>query len=94
MRLGPSWDINRVIDWGGGTGSGLWYISLLYRFYSLNWLRASVYSFQEGIDSEHEPHAVTSSINSYLAVDKREGLVDIGKRLVNRMFFSVSPNQY
>lgn len=25
QRLGPSWSIQRVIDWGCGTGSGLWY---------------------------------------------------------------------
>jgi ribosomal protein RSM22 (predicted rRNA methylase) len=25
-RLGPSWKIERVIDWGAGTGSGLWLI--------------------------------------------------------------------
>lgn len=24
QRLGPEWDIKRVIDWGAGTGSGLW----------------------------------------------------------------------
>ena len=50
-------------------------------------LRASLYSFQENAGGEHEPHAMTSSIKSYLAIDKREGLVGIGKRLVNRMHF-------
>jgi len=29
LRIGPSWNIDRIIDWGAGTGSGLWYISLL-----------------------------------------------------------------
>lgn len=24
-RLGPSWNVDRVIDWGSATGSGLWY---------------------------------------------------------------------
>lgn len=23
-RLGPKWEISKVIDWGAGTGSGLW----------------------------------------------------------------------
>lgn len=26
QRLGPDWSIERVIDWGAGTGSGLWYV--------------------------------------------------------------------
>lgn len=25
MRLGPSWSIQNIIDWGAGAGSGLWY---------------------------------------------------------------------
>ena len=24
LRLGPSWSVDRIIDWGAGTGSGLW----------------------------------------------------------------------
>jgi ribosomal protein RSM22 (predicted rRNA methylase) len=24
-RLGPTWKIERIIDWGAGTGSGLWF---------------------------------------------------------------------
>lgn len=28
VRLGPRWNIDRVIDWGAGTGSGLWCIFL------------------------------------------------------------------
>jgi hypothetical protein len=54
-------------------------------FSPLNLLRASLYSFQE--NAENEPHATISSIKSYLGIDKREGLVDIGKRLVDRMCF-------
>ena len=27
-RLGPSWQIERVIDWGAGTGSGLWSVNI------------------------------------------------------------------
>lgn len=25
-RLGAEWNVQRVIDWGAGTGSGLWYV--------------------------------------------------------------------
>ena len=28
-RLGPEWQIERVIDWGAGTGSGLWLVNAL-----------------------------------------------------------------
>jgi len=24
-RLGPTWKVERIIDWGAGTGSGLWF---------------------------------------------------------------------
>ena len=30
-RLGDEWRVERVIDWGAGTGSGLWFITLLLR---------------------------------------------------------------
>ena len=26
QRLGPEWTVDRVIDWGSGTGTGLWYV--------------------------------------------------------------------
>ena len=29
QRLGPEWQIERVIDWGAGTGSGLWLVNVL-----------------------------------------------------------------
>ena len=29
QRLGPKWQIERVIDWGAGTGSGLWLANAL-----------------------------------------------------------------
>jgi len=29
QRLGPEWQIEKVIDWGAGTGSGLWLVNLL-----------------------------------------------------------------
>lgn len=25
-RLGPEWKVDHVIDWGSGTGSGLWFV--------------------------------------------------------------------
>jgi ribosomal protein RSM22 (predicted rRNA methylase) len=30
QRLGPQWQIERVIDWGAGTGSGLWLATLIH----------------------------------------------------------------
>ncbi|KAF8807962.1 Rsm22-domain-containing protein [Phlegmacium glaucopus] len=70
-RLAPDWEMKRIIDWGSGTGSGLW---------------ASLHSFQKAptnqIDDEHVISAINSTITSYLGVDKREGLVSIGKKLV------------
>ena len=26
QRLGPDWQVQRVIDWGAATGSGLWFV--------------------------------------------------------------------
>ena len=31
QRLGPEWEIERVIDWGAGTGSGLWLVTFFRR---------------------------------------------------------------
>ena len=25
-RLAPDWEMKRIIDWGSGTGSGLWFV--------------------------------------------------------------------
>lgn len=33
QRLGPEWTVDRVIDWGSGTGTGLWYVVLLHLNY-------------------------------------------------------------
>jgi ribosomal protein RSM22 (predicted rRNA methylase) len=30
QRLGPSWQVSKVLDWGSATGSGLWYGPLLF----------------------------------------------------------------
>lgn len=32
-RLEPDWEVNRIIDWGAGTGSGLWYVEVSPRIY-------------------------------------------------------------
>ena len=59
----------------------------LHAISSLNFTRASVYSFNSHIGhGAHDPTAVNSSIKSYLGIDKREGLVSIGKRLVNSKY--------
>ncbi|KAI8981200.1 mitochondrial small ribosomal subunit Rsm22-domain-containing protein [Trametes punicea] len=72
QRLGPEWQVRRVIDWGAATGSGLW---------------ASGHAFQKDVLDRH-PSDMTdiqisrSSLDSYVGIDKREGLVRIGKRLI------------
>ncbi|KAI9057056.1 hypothetical protein FKP32DRAFT_1598544 [Trametes sanguinea] len=72
QRLGPEWQVERVIDWGAATGSGLW---------------ASGHALQ-GDSHERHPFDMTelrisqSRLQSYLGIDKREGLVRIGKRLI------------
>ncbi|KAI0718887.1 Rsm22-domain-containing protein [Cerioporus squamosus] len=74
QRLGPEWEVERVIDWGVATGSGLW---------------ASGHAFQqssaaaESAPTDMEDIQISrSSLGSYLGIDKREGLVRIGKRLI------------
>ncbi|GBE77480.1 Rsm22-cox11 tandem protein 2, mitochondrial [Sparassis crispa] len=72
QRLGPGWSIDRVIDWGCGTGTGLW---------------ATSHSFQKEVQLELLPSVddaqlSSSSVSTYLGIDKREGLVSIGKRLL------------
>ncbi|KAJ3797863.1 mitochondrial small ribosomal subunit Rsm22-domain-containing protein [Lentinula aff. detonsa] len=69
-RLGPDWGISKVIDWGAGTGSGLW---------------ASVYTFQQNTDALQDVEDLeisNTSLQSYIGIDKRDGLVIIGKRLL------------
>lgn len=93
QRLGPGWQVDRVIDWGAATGSGLWFVancpwkwsSVITRFYR----RASGHAFQRPSDmggrssQDMEDIQIShTSLGSYLGIDKREGLVRIGKRLV------------
>ncbi|KIO06885.1 hypothetical protein M404DRAFT_137276 [Pisolithus tinctorius Marx 270] len=69
-RLGPTWNVQRVIDWGSGTGSGLW---------------AALNAFRKDPTFEEAGSLVSnSSITSYVGIDKREGLVGIGKQLLQR----------
>ncbi|KAF9531847.1 mitochondrial small ribosomal subunit Rsm22-domain-containing protein [Crepidotus variabilis] len=69
QRLGPSWDVDQILDWGAATGSGLW---------------ASVYAFRQP-GKELQDVASSSSIRSYTGIDKREGLTTIGRRIVNKI---------
>ncbi|KAJ6623097.1 mitochondrial small ribosomal subunit Rsm22-domain-containing protein [Mycena sp. CBHHK59/15] len=71
-RLEPEWRVERIIDWGAGTGSGLW---------------SGAYAFQERHTPEDEREAVNlvisnTTVRHYLGIDKREGLVTVGKRLL------------
>ncbi|KAH7886180.1 mitochondrial small ribosomal subunit Rsm22-domain-containing protein [Phlebopus sp. FC_14] len=69
-RLGESWKVEKVFDWGAGTGSGLW---------------AALYAFQKTpIVGEDGPHLSKSNVVSYVGIDKREGLVSIGKQLLRQ----------
>lgn len=84
QRLGSEWEVERVIDWCAGTGSGLWLVipfinaPLLTRNY-----RASAYSFQKTRGTDMEKLSLgDSGIQSYLGIDKRDGLVAIAKRLL------------
>ncbi|KAJ7103114.1 mitochondrial small ribosomal subunit Rsm22-domain-containing protein [Mycena belliarum] len=68
-RLEPEWRVERIIDWGAGTGSGLW---------------GGGYAFQTP-KPEAEPvdlALANTTVRHYLGIDKREGLVTVGKRLL------------
>ncbi|KAJ6601394.1 Rsm22-domain-containing protein [Mycena vulgaris] len=71
-RLEPEWRVERIIDWGAATGSGLW---------------SGGYVFQEPHTSEDQKDPVdlvlsNTTVRHYLGIDKREGLVSVGKRLL------------
>ncbi|KAJ7292885.1 Rsm22-domain-containing protein [Mycena rebaudengoi] len=71
-RLEPEWRVERIIDWGAGTGSGLW---------------SGAYAFQERHTPEEEQETThraiaNTTVRHYLGIDKREGLVTVGKRLL------------
>ncbi|EJD03728.1 Rsm22-domain-containing protein [Fomitiporia mediterranea MF3/22] len=71
-RLGDDWKVRNIIDWGSGVGSGLW---------------ASMHAFQEGSEEQDgntalEPSLSRSIITSYLGFEKRKGLSNMAKRLI------------
>ncbi|KAK0199070.1 mitochondrial small ribosomal subunit Rsm22-domain-containing protein [Armillaria mellea] len=69
-RMGPEWLVERVVDWGAGTGSALW---------------AALHVFQKS-DIERpveELKAADSTLDTYLGIDKRDGLVEMGKRILH-----------
>ncbi|KAF8910042.1 mitochondrial small ribosomal subunit Rsm22-domain-containing protein [Gymnopilus junonius] len=74
VRLDPEWEVEKIIDWGTGTGSGLW---------------ASLYSFNgkdvESGEEIRDKSIVATAIKSYTGIDKREGLIAIGKKLLSNV---------
>ncbi|KAI9511726.1 Rsm22-domain-containing protein [Russula earlei] len=70
-RLGMEWTAQNVFDWGAGTGSALW---------------ATSYAFQKpDFHNNEEGHQVTLSsaaIVKYVGIEKRVGLVSVGKQLL------------
>ncbi|KAI0931449.1 hypothetical protein AcV7_001174 [Taiwanofungus camphoratus] len=74
LRMGPEWKIERVIDWGSGTGTGLWAAS--HSFQKRSDLKIPVSTPADDLQISQ------STVLNYLGIDKRDGLVSIGKRLV------------
>ncbi|KAJ7597360.1 mitochondrial small ribosomal subunit Rsm22-domain-containing protein [Mycena floridula] len=69
-RLESDWCIKRVVDWGAGTGSGIW-------------AALQVFQNPEFANSQEEDVKLSNStVESYFAIEKRDGLSAIGKRLV------------
>lgn len=87
-RRGSEWQVERVIDWCAGTGSGLWLVVVFVRRLLLIWIfRASACSFQNAHRADMEKLSLgDSKIQSYLGIDKRDGLVAIAKRLLQSEF--------
>lgn len=67
-RVESEVEIERIMEWGGGTGAGMW---------------ATLHAFQR--TNEDEPSIASSSVKSYVVFDKRDGLVALGKRLLECM---------
>ncbi|KAI0692972.1 mitochondrial small ribosomal subunit Rsm22-domain-containing protein [Cytidiella melzeri] len=72
QRLGPNWTAQHVIDWGSGTGSGLWAATQVFQNPSTT----------ETLGLGGDVQIANSTIKTYLGLDKREGLVSIGRRLL------------
>nr|GAT61338.1 3-methyl-2-oxobutanoate hydroxymethyltransferase [Mycena chlorophos] len=74
-RLEPEWRVERIIDWGAATGSGLW---------------SSAYTFQEPNSPGSQRDTLNlalanTTLREYVGIDKREGLVTVGKRLLRNI---------
>ncbi|KLO20780.1 Rsm22-domain-containing protein [Schizopora paradoxa] len=68
VRLGNDWTLRHVLDWGSGAGSCIW---------------AFLYAFQKGRTfGDSEPELSQAYIESYLAMDKRDGLTAMAKKLL------------
>lgn len=70
QRMPPGFAIERVIDWGSASHTGLW---------------ASLYSFQkpsENYVQMSELEVAQSTVKEYVGIEKRAGLVAIGNRLL------------
>ena len=83
-RLGPLWNVDRVIDWGSATGSGLWYVlSQAENGVFTRFRRAALNVFQKSSAASGEgPLLANSTVVTYLGMDRREGLMSIAKRLL------------
>jgi hypothetical protein len=85
-RLEPNWSIERIIDWGAGTGSGLWYVSLegiMSSVFMDHLHRASSHALQKIVGAERMDLKLSeSTLMSYIGIEKRVGLSRIGKRLL------------
>ena len=83
QRLGSQLRIEHIIDWGSGTGSGLWLVPRCHQYVYLLFTRsrASLYAFQDEKNTD-KMTAIASTIKSYVALEKREGLATIGEKLV------------
>ena len=89
QRIEPDFRLERVLEWGSGAGSGIWYVATnhMRRIFSCE-CRASMHVFQEKLpngtyDTDLNDLKISNStISSYTSIEKREGLRMIGKRLL------------
>ncbi|KAI0323089.1 mitochondrial small ribosomal subunit Rsm22-domain-containing protein [Amylostereum chailletii] len=72
QRLGPEWEVETVYDWGAGTGSAFWAASHVFQAEDI-W---------KDYTTIEERQLSQSTLSSYVAIDNREGLTRIGKRLL------------
>jgi hypothetical protein len=92
QRLGPSWQVSKVLDWGSATGSGLWYVPLFLQISKASWFhRASLHCFQasSGEKDAHDLKASDSTVETYVGFEKRAGLTSIARRLLEGVHPSI-----